>query len=192
MTQHLLLPHQASFQNEVQPTAQEVLRWVIQDPTGHWFWKPSREGPDRRRFASNGQPIWSWRPNTRPYRQRGIFVVARVLLQRLRGPFPPQVSFFSGCGLVQCVNPFHWNFVPRPAVFALLESADGWRLHRQRTGHPIVRPQLVRVRVRGAVHVAQLPSDFFLTVTTLCGQQVYPADVVVMPTGSLVTCRGGC
>lgn len=193
MAEILLRSHGARRARAVFPSRDEVMRWVLVDASGHWFWKASEQGEKHRRIDHNGQAIWSWRsPKDKYSSSRVIYVVARLLLQHDRGPFPARTSFRSLCGLAQCVNPAHWEPLARPTLYHLLQHAEGWLVHRVRTTLPISTEVIVQVRVRDVVHVARLPAEHFNSVSTLCGAQVYPADVVIQPTGSIVTCKAGC
>ena len=158
------------------------------NPDNHWEWEV--DGADRR-FDRNGQAVLH--AKTLAWLPKQIFYVARLLLDHIRGPFPPRSSFMCRCGFPGCVNPGHWTHVLPPVTVRLQPQLMGWIPVHVRTGKPIAQNTPLIVHAGDAItHVLIASPVVASTFRTLCGLDVYTANIVVHPRGDLVTCKKGC
>jgi hypothetical protein len=172
------------------PAKNEILRFVEDSASAihHWQWDADGQA---RKFNRQGHAVLlaktvTWLP-------RHAFVVARLLLDDFRGPYPPRSSFESTCGVAACVNPFHWERILPPISVRLQPSLSGWIAVRARTGRPV--SGRVPLIVRGgdaATHIVSAGPEAVFHYETLCGLRVYPTNLVVHPSDTVVTCKRGC
>lgn len=167
------------------------------DPGDHWLIRDGKR-PDRR-HNQRGQALIRLR--TRPtvstlYRDSGEYCLARLLIELTQPPAPPRSSYVNTCGLVQCVNPVHWELHARPVTWRFeLDVLAGWQLVCVRTGKPATASVVVRARgIDGIVHVVStVPAHARPSAslpTALCGASFYAPDLVVVD--APVTCERGC
>lgn len=94
----------------VTPDAEYVEKYVVKDlVTGHWFWRDSRRNHGH---DSRGQAFlrWSVAPTFKTqFVSTGKYNVARLLIERVRGPIKKRARVTNNCGLPQCINPDHWK-----------------------------------------------------------------------------------
>lgn len=179
-----------SYRGGRPPPRAEVMRWVdtVISEDGHWVWDTS--APDRR-FNRHGHAIWL--VETRRFCPRVWLVVARLLLDGFRGPFPRGSSFRSRCGFAGCVNPDHWEHVLRAPSVKFMPFGEYWVIAHPRTGKMYERNVPIIVHAGDAVtHVVNASPDPAKSYRTLCGREVYPISLVVHPSNALVTCKEGC
>lgn len=172
------------------PPRSQVLEYVetSANPDQHWEWVSNERD---RRFDQHGQAIWSVK--TVAWLPRQAFYIARLLLDDFRGPFPPRSSFTCRCGLSGCVNPTHWGQVLRLPSVRLQSRPDGWLAVHVRSGKPLDRNTPIIVHSGDATtHVLIASPGVATTFRTLCGLEVYPANMVVHPRDAPVTCKKGC
>ena len=141
---------------------------------------------------------WKVKPTAKTDgRSRGVYTVARLLLEQHLKRSLNGVRVHSGCGLPQCINPDHW-VVPAPGTQVCWRLAAftslPWQLVDKVSGVEVDTPVAARIYGAGAVHVARIvPSHMRMSdvpLITVCGT---PLDVAVsMVVEAEVTCKGGC
>jgi hypothetical protein len=168
----------------------EILKWVevSTNPLQHWEWNTS--APERR-FNRYGQAIWVVK--ILKYLPRQQLVVARLLLDDFRGPFPHRTMFRCQCEFAGCVNPYHWEPIARPAAVRLARVEFGWVPVHARTGKPLTRNvPLVVTAADATTHVVLAGTTPTTRYQALCGLEVYPINMIVHHANTQVTCKGGC
>lgn len=94
----------------VMPPLEYVDKYVVKDQgTEHWFWPETRRNHSH---DSRGQAYLSWKvqPSFKTqFVSRGKYNVARLLIERARGPLKKRARVVNICGLPQCINPSHWR-----------------------------------------------------------------------------------
>jgi hypothetical protein len=186
-----LSPHKKRL-HRVEPDQAYVMKYTDQGPYpgNHWFWKGGRRnhGHDAR-----GQAYVRWRVKPTAdsgYFTHGEFNVARLLITAARGPIPPRARINNLCGLSQCINPDHWQYVPPRPVWRLQVLDSGlWQLVRTSTGIPAPREAVVHLLFRDVIHLASIapPALRMTPLRTTCGLEPHPTEVVV--TTALLTCK---
>lgn len=186
---NVLKPHSASIQRTAQPSLKQLLRYVVKpdDGSDHWLWKTDLNGLKRRRFNEHGQAVLSWRPDAK--HTRGIFVVARLLLHYLRGPYPRRAVFDLRCGFSGCVNPDHWMWRQPPPTYRLVPTEGGWRVAQLRDNALVKRSLLLSVRgPDSVVHFLASTAVPVERLHAVCGRLIDPDMSVVLSTGFIPTC----
>lgn len=116
-------------------------------------------------------------------------MVARILVETRRGPFPVRTKFLSNCGLPQCVNPDHWTPQLPPLLWRVAVFAGVARLVDIATGALAPDGLVTRVYDRDRVHVAAVSPRGLLP---MCGAALDPTRLSVVYPDVEVTCVGGC
>jgi hypothetical protein len=187
-----LKPHAAWWLKPKSPSVEWLSRWITRsdDVSDHWEWSINPNAKHPRRFNERKQAIVSWTPG--PHFRRGIFVVARVLLENQEAQLETRTRFKSICHLSQCVNPGHWQRVDPPTPWRMQAYASGvWQLVRIVNDHPATRTVVVRAKFDDVVHlvaIAPLEQRSLAPPRAICGVELDPTQLVV--TSQIITCPG--
>jgi len=191
---NLLKTHGATWLRKQQPPMALLLRYIVkdEDTSGHWLWSVDLEAKFPRRLSEYGHAVISWAPNTNV--KRGIFVVARLLIEHHKGPFPERSSFTLKCGHPGCVNPDHWTWVePVPRYRFDPAEYGGWRVVERRTGRPVEKRLLLAVRDQhGVSHAVPVLPVLTSRFVAMCEAVIVPDVSTVLATNAVITCKGGC
>jgi hypothetical protein len=189
----LLKTHSASWLREKRPSFEYLMQYVTKgdDDADHWFWKTDPEAANPRRLSEHGQAIISWTPNTRF--KRGVFSVARLLIEYLKEPIPERTIYEPLCDLARCVNPSHWKRRELLLRYRFDQTFNGWCAVECRNGRPSKLHLLLCVRDQaGIAHSVAVPPFLQHSYTAVCSTPIDPSVSMVLPERSIITCKGGC
>ena len=143
---NVLKSHAATWLGSQRPSLEYLTRYVEKgdDASDHWVWRVDLSAKNQRRLSTQGQALISWTPNARF--QRGLFSVARLLIEHIKGPFPERSVFDLQCGLPRCVNPDHWKWREPVPRYRFDLAPEGWRIAERRNAKPVQRRLLLAVR----------------------------------------------
>jgi hypothetical protein len=187
----LLKTHSATWLREKRPDLAYLMRFVTKgdDAADHWFWNTDPEASNPRRLSEHGQAVISWSPSTRF--KRGIFSVARLLIEYLKEPIPERTVYEPLCDLARCVNPAHWKRRELPLRYRFDQTSEGWRVVECRTGRPVQRHLLLAVRdCTGTTHMVAVPPFLQQGYAAVCAEPVEPSVSMVLPDRTIITCKG--
>lgn len=190
---NLLIPHDASRLKHHRPSLDYLTRYVEKgdDPSDHWFWTLDPNAKNPRRIGRRGQAIISWSPKVDI--RRGIFCVARLLVEYVKGPFPEYSVFEPLCPVSSCVNPDHWKWREPHPRYRFDNTAEGWRIAECRNTKPVQTRLLLAVRDQhGVVHAVPALPRHTSRYVAMCEASIIPEVSVVLATNTIITCKGGC
>lgn len=170
--------------NAVRPTPSYLETYIVSDKTGHWFWDVRPYG---HRHNQQGQAVVSTYADRT--HGKGIFTVARLLLEDRYKGLPSRTKIECKCGLPQCINPTHWRLTfPQPR-FRLKPLLDGgWKLVSTCDGTTLTRAACIHVTDDTVTHVVDaIPGQ---ELRARCGRVfVLTSTVVVTMLPTCESCR---
>jgi hypothetical protein len=190
---NVLKTHSASWMKGQLPPIEVVTRYVEKgdDASDHWVWLVDLSAKNPRRLSSHGQAVLSWASNARI--SRGLFSVARLLIEHHKGPFPERSVFDLQCGLTRCVNPDHWKWREPIPRYRFDLTSEGWRVAERRTAKPVQQRVLLSVRDQhGVTHLVPAAPHHVSRYVALCETIIAPEVTTVLAMNAVITCKGGC
>ena len=190
---NVLKSHAASWLKGRQPSLEHLTRYVDKgdDASDHWVWRVDLDAKNPRRLSEHDQAIISWSPSRDV--KRGVFSVARLLIEHTKGPFPERSVFDLICGLSRCVNPDHWKWREPAPRYRFDLAPDGWRIAERRTAKPVqVRLLLVVRDAQGVSHLVPANPQHVSHYLTMCEMHIVPEVSMILATNAVITCKEGC